>query len=96
MKKRMIAVVLLVALFVSVMAGCGNKAEVVSQEKAQQIAMAEVGVTQDQVTDAHIHVTTESGIPCYSVHLTTNAGEFSVLIHAGTGEVLDTESGLNH
>ena len=96
MKTRLMAIVLLVALFLSVMAGCGNKAEVVSQEKAQQIAMAEAGVTQDQITDAHIHVTTENGIPCYSVHLTTNAGEFSVLIHAGTGEVLDSGSGSNH
>lgn len=96
MKKRLITALVLVALLLSVMAGCGNESEVVSQEKAQQIALEEVGVTQDQVSDAHIHVTTENGIPCYSVHLTTEKGEFSVLIHAGTGEVLDSNSGSNH
>ncbi len=96
MKTRVIALLLLVALLLSVTAGCGSKAEIVSQEKAQQIAIEEIGITQDQVTDAHIHVTTVDGIPCYSVHITTANGEFSVVIHAGTGEVLDSGSGSNH
>lgn len=96
MKTRFVAILLLAALLLSVLAGCGSKSDVVSQEKAQQIAMEEIGVTEDQVSDAHIHVTTENGIPCYSVHLTTDKGEFSVLIHAGTGEVLSSASGSNH
>jgi uncharacterized membrane protein YkoI len=97
MKKRLIALFLLVALALSVMAGCGSsKSDVVTQEQAQQIAIEEIGISQNQVTDAHIHVTMQDGIPCYSVHLTTAAGEYSVLIHAGTGEVLNTGSGANH
>lgn len=96
MKTRIIALLLLVSLLLSVTVGCGSKAEIVSQEKAQQIAIEEIGITQDQVTDAHIHVVTENGIPCYSVHLTTDDGEYSVVIHAGTGEVLDSGSGSNH
>ncbi len=96
MKKRIIAAVLLVVFALSIMAGCSKKQEVVTQEQAQTIAMEAVGVTADQVTNAHIHVVTEDGIPCYNVHLSTTDGEFSALIHAGTGEVLDTGSGANH
>lgn len=96
MKKRILAAMLTAALLLFVLAGCGNKPQVVSQEKAQQIAIEEVGITEDQVSDAHIHVTTVDGIPCYSVHLSTEEEEYSVVIHAGTGEVLDSTTGANH
>ncbi len=96
MKTRVIAILLLFAMLLPVMAGCGSKTKVVSQEQAQKIAMEEIDIAEDQVTDVHIHVVTESGIPCYSVHLTTDEGDFSVVIHAGTGEVLDVASGSGH
>ena len=97
MKKRMLIALVLVALLLPVMTGCGSKkAEAISQEQAQQIAITEIGISEDAVTDVHIHVVTENGIPCYNVHLSTTQGEYSVLIHAGTGQVLDTGSGSNH
>lgn len=88
MKIRLIAMALLVVMVLGIFAGCG-KSGVVTQEQAQKIALEAAGMTPDQVTDIHTHVTTVEGIPCYSVHITTAAGDFSLIINASTGEIID-------
>ena len=90
MKKRIVAIALLAVLVLGLFAGCG-KSGVVTEEQAQKIAMEAAGMTKDQVTDVHTHLTTVQGIPCYSVHITTADGDFSVLINAGTGEIVDEQ-----
>lgn len=89
MKKRLFAILLVTLLTLSLFTACGNKAKAITQERAQQIALEAAGVAADQVQDAHIHITSEGNIPCFSVHVTMNDGsEFSILINAATGEVL--------
>ena len=88
MKKRILALVLAFVMVLGVLAGCG-KSGAVTEEQAMKIAKEASGYSDDQITDIHTHLTTENGIPCYSIHLTTvNDGEFSYLIHAGTGEII--------
>ena len=88
MKIRMIALVLILVLTLGMMAACGKKGPV-TQEEAQKIALKEAGLTASQVTDVHTHVTTVDGIPCYSVHITTEEGEFSIVIGASDGSVIE-------
>lgn len=87
MKKRMFALLLVAILTVSLFAACG-KSNAITQEKAQKIALEHAGLSADEVQDAHIHVSSENGIPCYSVHITTAEGDFSIVINAATGEVI--------
>ena len=88
MKTRLVAILLLAALVLSVFTGCGGKSGVLTGEDAQKIALEEAGLTADQVTDVHTHIVTENGVPCYSVHITAGEEEFSILINAGTGEII--------
>lgn len=88
MKKRILALCLALFIVLGVLAGCG-KPGAITEERAMEIAKEASGYSDDQITDIHTHLTTEDGIPCYSIHLTTATdGEFSYLIHAGTGEII--------
>lgn len=88
MKIRLTALALVAVLMLGLFTACG-KSGVVTQDQAQQIALEAAGMTEDQATDIHTHVTTVDGIPCYSVHITTAAGDFSLVINASTGEIMD-------
>ena len=89
MKKQIIAILLISGLCLGLLAGCGSKkSDPVTQEEAITIALKEAGMTADQVNDVHVHVTTQQGIPCYSVHITTADSDFSIVINASNGEVM--------
>lgn len=94
MKKRMIALVLL-AVFALGIAAC-NKNSALTSEQAQKAALEHLGISQSDVADIHTHVTSENGIPCYSFHIATTDGEHTVVIHAGTGEVISSTDSINH
>lgn len=88
MKKRIVAILLIAVLSVSLLTACQEK-KAITQEEAQQVAIAHAGLSASDVQDAHIHVSSDNGIPCYSVHITkTDGSDFSVLINAATGEVI--------
>ena len=89
MKKQIIAILLITVLAVSVLAGCSNSQSApITERTAQEIALKEAGLTADQVNDVHVHVVTQQGLPCYSVHITTADNEFSIVINAANGEVI--------
>lgn len=92
MKKRVFALLLVLVLAVSMLAACEKKTGPVTGDEAQKIALESVGLDEKDVKDVHTHILDQNGIPCYSIHITTADSEFSVVIHAGTGEVL---SGAN-
>lgn len=89
MKKRMIALLLLVALSLTLFAACGKKATAITTEEAQKIALKEVGMTADQVDDIHVHATQYEGTPCYQMHITAGNAVYYVYIDQ-TGKVLHT------
>lgn len=94
MKKRIIALVLL-AIFALGIAAC-NKNSALTSEQAQKAALEHLGISQSDVADIHTHVTSENGIPCYSFHISTANGGYTVVVHAGTGEVLSSAEGTSH
>ena len=87
MKKRIFAILTIVLILVGLLAGCGKKGPVTQQE-AQKIALDHAGLKASDVSDVHVHIVEEQGIPCYSIHITTDSGDFSVVINASTGEVM--------
>lgn len=96
MKKRMVAVLILAALLMGVFTACGSKAEVLTGEEAQAIALEQAGLTKDQVTDIHTHIVTEDGIPCYSIHISSTEGDYAYVITAADGTVLSGGEGSGH
>lgn len=89
MKKRIIAMALLAALVLTLFAACGKKNDVLTAEEAQKLAVASLGVSEDEVTDVHAHVTTVEGAPGFSIHITCGDEEYSVFVDAVTGEVVE-------
>ena len=87
MKKRILALLIISVLLLVTLAACGKKGPV-TQEQAQKIALEHAGLTTKDVSDVHTHIVDENGIPCYSIHITTDDGDFSVVINATTGEVI--------
>lgn len=88
MKKHMIAWLLLAVL--ALFAACGKKDAVISTEKAQKIALQELGLTAAEVDDVHVHATQYEDAPCYEVHITDGEEEFYVYVDQ-TGKVLNEE-----
>lgn len=90
MKRKIFAVAALCVLLLGMLCACG-KSEAITAEKAQKIALEDAGLKQKDVSDVHSHVVTENNIPCYSIHISADEGEYSYLIHAGTGEILESQ-----
>lgn len=87
MRKRIIALFLIAIVLLGLLAACGKKGPV-TQEQAQKIALEHAGLTTKDISDVHTHIVDQNGIPCYSIHITTDDGDFSVVINATTGEVI--------
>lgn len=88
MKRKIFAVLALSVLLLGMLCACG-KSGAITAEQAQKIALEDAGLKQKDVSDVHSHVVTEDNIPCYSIHITVGDTEYSYLIHAGTGEILE-------
>lgn len=87
MKKRILAMVLAVLLMGVLLVGCGDDG-IVTEEKAKKIALEQAGLTEAEVEDIHIHLVTENGLACYSVHITTADSETSIIIDIASGEII--------
>lgn len=94
MKKRIFSLVLLVVFALGILAACG-KDSALTTEEAQKVALEHLGINEKDAS-VHAHVTSENGIPCYSIHVSTADGDHTVVIHAGTGEVLSSSEGASH
>lgn len=87
MKKRIFALITAAIMMMSLLAACSDGP--ITEAKAQKIAMEHAGLSQKDVMDVHTHIVDENGIPCYSIHITTATEDFSVVINATTGEVIE-------
>lgn len=95
MKKRIVAFTLLAVMLLGMLTACGKKSAL-TQEEAQKIALEHAGISQEDVSDMHVHIVQEQGIPCYSFHISSEKGDCTVLVHAGTGEILSTKDSISH
>ena len=97
MKKHFLITLLVATMLLSLLVGCGSKkTQVITAEQAQQIALEQAGLTKDQAGDVHTHIVTENGIPCFSVHISSSAGDYSYIIAANGGEVISGGEGSGH
>lgn len=87
MKKRILALCLAILLVGALFAGCGDDG-IVTEEKAKEMAMKEAGIQEADIEDVHVHLVTENGLPCYSVHITTADKETSIVIDIASGEII--------
>lgn len=88
MKKRFVAIFMILVILVGMLAACGKKGPV-TQAEAQKIALDHAGLKTSDVSDVHVHIVEQQGVPCYSIHITTESGDFSVVINASSGEVME-------
>lgn len=68
-----------------------NQTDMISPEKAQEIALAQAGFTADQVTRLQVEFEYDNRIPQYDVSFREDRWEYEYEIHAETGEILSWE-----
>lgn len=84
--KRVLIFVLLLALTVSLFAGCGKA--FLSDKDAQKIALKDLGIKEKDADGIHIHVGQQTQGPVYSVHVEYQGETHEYVILATTGEIL--------
>ncbi len=90
MTKRWIAGLLAVLLVAGLFAGCSDKNETLTIDKAQQIVLEKLeedGVNTEGIS-MHSHVTTYEGEACYGIYVTLAGKTHEYVIHGTTGEIL--------
>lgn len=91
MRKRLIILALLAALMLCLLPGCNDDGDVITPEKAQQLALEHAGLKASEVDDVHTHLLTDSKIPSFSIHITVGDVEYEYVISAN-GEILSSTS----
>lgn len=87
MKKALIFILLL-ALTVSLFAGCGK--DFLDAEDAQKIALKDLGIKEKDAENIHIHVGEMTEGPSFSIHIDYQGQTYEYVILATTGEILST------
>ena len=85
--KKILVFVLLIALAVSLFAGCGNKAFIDTTD-AQKIALKDLGIKEKDADAIHIHMGQMTEGPSYSIHVEYQGQTHEYVILATTGEIL--------
>ena len=89
MMKRILTIVLLVALALTLFAACDEKKPLpLTAEDAQEIALKDLGISAKKASDIHTHPHMEGNTPCYNIHITYNGVEYEYLIAANTGYII--------
>lgn len=92
--KKTIAVLLVLTLMVSLLAACGQK--YITSEKAEKIALKEMGVTGDEVDATHVHVAETADGPAYSIHVEYEGQTYEYVILAENGKILSSGTVHGH
>lgn len=83
--KKFLAVLLVVCMMLTLLAGCKQKE--VDVEEAKKIVLEELGMTAEEA-NPHVHVGDYNGKPCYSVYVTVNGKTMEYLVDNKTGDIL--------
>ena len=81
-------VLLLLALLL--LGGCSERknTEMLTAEKAEEIALAQAGLTREEIAWLHSEYDVERGVPVYEVEFTHNGREYDYHISAETGQIV--------
>ena len=89
MAKKLIALLLLVCLLCSLLAGCKSK---ITSEEALQIVMDDLGDAASLASSTHIHTGTHDGKPCFNIYVTVDGLPMAYVI-SDTGKILSKGAG---
>ena len=94
MTKRLIAVLVLVCLICSLMAGCGKKKqqEELPLEEIYRIVLIDLGEGAANAGTPHIHESTYKNKDCYAFYLTVGDEDIVYMV-SKSGEILSKEHG---
>ena len=81
-------VLLLLALLLLNGCSSGKAAGMLTAEEAEEIALAQVGLTREEISGLHSEYDVERGIPVYEVEFTHNGREYDYHISAETGQIV--------
>lgn len=84
--KKVLIFVLLLAMAVSLFAGCGK--DFLEAEDAQKIALKDLGIKEKDAENIHVHVGDMDSGPAYSIHIDYEGQTYEYVISATTGDIL--------
>lgn len=90
MKKRIVCLVLAALMAVTLLCACGNKTKVLTQEEAEKIALEHFNLSASEVDNIHTHIS-GGEIVGFSIHITVDDTEYSILVDAATGECHESD-----
>lgn len=93
MFKRIIAALLLVALFGCVLAACEEDKSITGLE-AKQLVLKDLGITEEQAT-VHVHTGKSGGEDCYFVYVTYGTENLQYVIRVSDGQILSKGHGTH-
>ncbi len=94
--KKWITMVLVLCMALSLLAGCKKKDEPLTSEKAKQIVLEELGMSESQAKP-HVHTGEHEGRACYCVYVTVDGTNMEYKVDGKTGEILAiSKSGHTH
>lgn len=88
MKTKLICAVLLVAVMISLLAGCGAKDQPLKEAEAYAVVYEHAGVQEADAQDPHLHVLAEQGVVTYNIHFSANGTDYDYTINSKTGEII--------
>ncbi|MBO5838005.1 MAG: hypothetical protein J6Q92_09010 [Oscillospiraceae bacterium] len=91
MKKRMIALVLLVVLLLPVLCACGKKSDILTQDQAVERIAEHLNIDAKDMENVYVHVADGENNPCYSMHFSYNGKDYSLMVDVVTGEVMESD-----
>lgn len=87
--KKYIAATLISITILGALTGCGSKD--IGKDKATEIALEDVGLTQDDVTRLRVSKDREDGRSVYEVQFTNENTEYDYEVEASSGEIIKAD-----
>lgn len=87
MNKRIIAILLLTCMALALLAACDTTGAI-DDKKATEIALKDMGITEDQAEAIHCHVGEHDGVAGFNVYITYKGAQTAYFVHGKTGEIL--------
>lgn len=99
MKKRIFAMVLLVAVLLGALAACSSEDDLLTEDEVKKIVTDHACADGAKATSVDFHGIgeTKDGQVCFQVYITVNGQTFLYQVHATSGEILSVaESNHSH
>ena len=94
MTKRIIAILLLTCMALALLAACDSTGAI-DDQKATEIALKDMGITEDQADEIHAHVGEQDGVAGFNVYITYNGEQIAYFIHGKTGDIISKGAGTH-